>query len=95
MSISYLIKQSINQLINPPISQSIHWFLPACGVVQVVRRRSTEEGEVIPFHQYDVTVGSDDGSEKLFFIWPMTIVHVINQHSPFYNMSAVDLMNER
>lgn len=70
------------------------FIIGASVMAQVVRRRSTDEGEVIPFHQYDVTVGSDDGSEKLFFIWPMTIVHVINQNSPFYNMSAVDLMNE-
>ncbi|XP_050696678.1 G protein-activated inward rectifier potassium channel 3-like isoform X1 [Eriocheir sinensis] len=70
------------------------FIIGATVMAQVVRRRRTEEGEVIPFHQYDVTVGSDDGSEHLFFLWPMTIVHVINQDSPFYNMSAVDLMNE-
>lgn len=60
-----------------------------------MRKRITEEGEVIPYHQYDVKVGSDDGSENLFFIWPMTIVHVIDEKSPFINMSAVDLMNEK
>ncbi|KAK4304426.1 hypothetical protein Pmani_023617 [Petrolisthes manimaculis] len=61
---------------------------------QVVRKRTTEEGEEIPYHQYDVKVGSDDGSENLFFIWPMTIVHIIDHNSPFFNMSAVDLISE-
>ncbi|KAG7173172.1 ATP-sensitive inward rectifier potassium channel 12-like 1 [Homarus americanus] len=62
---------------------------------QVLRKRTTEEGEEIPYHQYDVKVGNDDESENLFFIWPMTIVHAIGENSPFFNMSAVDLMNEK
>lgn len=62
---------------------------------QVIRKRTTQEGELIPYHQYDVKVGSDDGSENLFFIWPMTIVHTVDENSPFYNMSAMDLMSEK
>lgn len=62
---------------------------------QVIRKRTTQEGELIPYHQYDVKLGSDDGSENLFFIWPMTIVHTIDENSPFYNMSAMDLMSEK
>ncbi|XP_071525645.1 ATP-sensitive inward rectifier potassium channel 12-like isoform X1 [Panulirus ornatus] len=71
------------------------FIIGASVKAQVVRKRITEEGEVIPYHQYDVKVGNDDGSENLFFIWPMTIVHVIDEKSPFINMSAVDLMNEK
>ncbi|CAL4067485.1 unnamed protein product, partial [Meganyctiphanes norvegica] len=62
---------------------------------QVIKERTTLEGEVIPFHQYELSVGCDDTTSDLFFIWPMTIVHTINPQSPFYTMSAVDLMNEQ
>ncbi|XP_068243076.1 ATP-sensitive inward rectifier potassium channel 12-like isoform X2 [Palaemon carinicauda] len=71
------------------------FIIGATVFAQVIRKRTTQEGELIPYHQYDVKVGSDDGSDNLFFIWPMTIVHVIDENSPFYKMSAVDLMNEK
>ncbi|KAK7077093.1 Inward rectifier potassium channel activity protein [Halocaridina rubra] len=71
------------------------FIIGASVFAQVIRKRTTQEGEVIPYHQYDVKVGSDDGSDNLFFIWPMTIVHVIDENSPFYKMSAVDLMSEK
>ena len=31
----------------------------------------------------------------IFFVWPLDIVHVINESSPFYNMTAEDLARER
>ncbi|XP_069174690.1 G protein-activated inward rectifier potassium channel 4 isoform X1 [Procambarus clarkii] len=71
------------------------FIIGASVKAQVLRKRRTEEGEEIPYHQYDVKVGNDDGSENLFFIWPMTIVHIIDENSPFFNMSALDLMNEK
>lgn len=30
--------------------------------------------------------------EPVFFLWPVHVVHVIDEHSPFYNMSAADLL---
>uniref|UniRef100_T1JKB6 Uncharacterized protein n=1 Tax=Strigamia maritima TaxID=126957 RepID=T1JKB6_STRMM len=62
---------------------------------QLIRKRITKEGEVLPYNHYDVNVGLDTGEDRLFFIWPTTIVHEIDAHSPFYNMSAHDLLREK
>ena len=42
-----------------------------------------------------VKVGSDDYTDDLLFIWPATIVHVIDEESPFYNMDATTLLNDK
>ncbi|CAG0878661.1 unnamed protein product [Darwinula stevensoni] len=62
---------------------------------QLIRRRVTREGEVIPFQQYELNVGYDVGEDRLFFIWPMTITHTIDENSPLYKLSASDLLRER
>ena len=63
----------------------------------LVSKKVTQEGEVIPYHQTELTVGTDlEGEEEtVFFIWPMTIVHRINEDSPFYNMNARDFLKKR
>ncbi|CAG0924329.1 unnamed protein product, partial [Notodromas monacha] len=63
--------------------------------VQMIRRRVTAEGEVIPYDQRELNVGYDTGEDRLFFIWPTTIVHMIDENSPFYSMSAADLVHSR
>lgn len=34
-----------------------------------------------------------DGCESTFFLWPVSVVHVIDKTSPFYNISAPDLLS--
>nr|XP_012152631.1 PREDICTED: uncharacterized protein LOC100878943 isoform X2 [Megachile rotundata] len=62
---------------------------------QVIRSRTTKEGEILSQNQQELAVGTDGQNENLFFIWPTTIVHKINADSPFYNMSAEDMLTER
>ena len=31
----------------------------------------------------------------LFFVWPLEVVHVIDQDSPFYHLSAAELAHEK
>ena len=31
----------------------------------------------------------------MFFVWPLDLVHVIDEDSPFYDISAADLARER
>ncbi|CAB3224283.1 unnamed protein product [Arctia plantaginis] len=62
---------------------------------QIVRRKITREGEVLPFYQQELKVGADGEEDRLMFIWPMTIVHKINEKSPLYNLSASDMLKER
>ncbi|XP_018012129.1 uncharacterized protein LOC108669334 isoform X2 [Hyalella azteca] len=60
---------------------------------QLIRKHVTQEGEEIPLHMYDLDVGYDVGEDRIFFIWPMTIVHKIDEGSPLYDLSASSLQN--
>jgi len=62
---------------------------------QLIRSRTTKEGEILSHHQHDLLVGIDGENSDLFFIWPTIIIHRINESSPFYNMSAEDMLTER
>ncbi|XP_043479293.1 uncharacterized protein LOC122509359 isoform X2 [Leptopilina heterotoma] len=62
---------------------------------QVIKSRTTKEGEILPQHQQELNVGTDGENENIFFIWPMTIVHKIDAESPFYHLSAEDMLSER
>ncbi|XP_038211768.1 ATP-sensitive inward rectifier potassium channel 12 isoform X1 [Zerene cesonia] len=62
---------------------------------QIIRKKITREGELLPFYQQELKVGADGEEDRLMFIWPMTIVHKINEKSPLYNLSASDMLRER
>lgn len=62
---------------------------------QVIRKKVTKEGEVLPFYQQELHVGADGGEDRLMFIWPTTIVHKIDRSSPLYMLSASDMLKER
>uniref|UniRef100_A0A2P2HYW6 ATP-sensitive inward rectifier potassium channel 1-like n=1 Tax=Hirondellea gigas TaxID=1518452 RepID=A0A2P2HYW6_9CRUS len=62
---------------------------------QLIRPRRTLEGEELPFNMTKVKVGNDSYSEDLLFIWPVTIVHVIDESSPFYYMDASSMLNQK
>lgn len=49
----------------------------------------------MPFYQQELKVGADGEEDRLMFIWPMTIVHKINEKSPLYGLSASDMLRER
>jgi len=61
---------------------------------QLIKKRVTAEGEVLPHHLHDVKVVFDTGDDHIFFIWPCTLVHIIDEKSPFFNLSARDLLRE-
>ena len=63
----------------------------------LISKKVTEEGENIPYHQTELKVGTDlEGEEdRLLFFWPMTLVHKIDEESPFYTMSARDFLKKR
>ncbi|XP_037050300.1 G protein-activated inward rectifier potassium channel 3 isoform X2 [Bradysia coprophila] len=62
---------------------------------QIIRKKVTKEGEVLPFYQQELSIGADGGQDRLMFIWPTTIVHKIDRHSPLYALSAQDMLKER
>lgn len=38
-----------------------------------------------------MNVGYDDGLDRIFLVWPLTICHVIDERSPLYEFSNDDL----
>ncbi|XP_075967785.1 ATP-sensitive inward rectifier potassium channel 8 [Anarhichas minor] len=59
--------------------------------LQVVRKTTTPEGEVIPIHQIDVPTETAVASNSLFLLAPLIICHVIDKNSPLYDLSAMEL----
>jgi len=51
--------------------------------------------QILNNFQTELCVNADGCDGNLFFIWPMTIVHKIDPDSPFYHLSASDLLQER
>lgn len=62
---------------------------------QIIKRKITKEGELLPFFQQELTVGADGSDDRLMFIWPTLIVHKIDEESPLYNLSAQDMIKDR
>ncbi|XP_072290304.1 inward rectifier potassium channel 2-like [Eucyclogobius newberryi] len=58
---------------------------------QLLRSRVTDEGEFIPLDQTDINVGFDSGVDRIFLVSPITVVHVIDEQSPFYALSLAGL----
>lgn len=61
---------------------------------QLIKTKTTKEGEVMSQYTTELEVGTDGCSNDLFFIWPMVVAHKINHDSPLYNMSASDLIQQ-
>lgn len=62
---------------------------------QLIRAKKTKEGEILNNFQTELNVHADGCDGNLFFIWPMTIVHKIDEDSPFYYLSAADMLQDR
>ncbi|CAN9505718.1 unnamed protein product [Ophioblennius macclurei] len=58
---------------------------------QLVKPRYTEEGEYIPMDQIDLNVGYDKGTDRLFLVAPLTVIHEIDEESPLFGISKQDL----
>lgn len=62
---------------------------------QIIKRKITKEGELLPFFQQELEVGADGSDDRLMFIWPTLIVHKIDEESPLYDLSAQDMIKDR
>ncbi|XP_072012790.1 G protein-activated inward rectifier potassium channel 4 isoform X3 [Engystomops pustulosus] len=61
---------------------------------KLIKSKQTKEGEFIPLNQTDINVGFDTGDDRLFLVSPLIISHEINEKSPFWEMSRVQLETE-
>ncbi|XP_048843136.1 inward rectifier potassium channel 2a [Brienomyrus brachyistius] len=60
---------------------------------QLLKSRVTPEGEFIPLDKKDIDVGYDTGIDRIFMVSPVTIIHEIDEESPFYDMSKQEFEN--
>lgn len=75
-------------------------ILEAVVRVHLFRKRKTREGIELPFYQQKLPVGIDWSCEEnlledstIFLILPLTMVHVIDENSPLYEMHPKDVLN--
>ncbi|MBN3300479.1 ATP-sensitive inward rectifier potassium channel 1 [Amia ocellicauda] len=59
---------------------------------KLLRTSVTPDGEIIILDQVNIDFTVDAGKDNLFFICPLTLYHVIDKSSPFFEMS-VDTMH--
>ncbi|XP_061530552.1 ATP-sensitive inward rectifier potassium channel 14 [Phycodurus eques] len=61
---------------------------------QLLKSRVTPEGEFLPLDNLDINVGFDTGTDRIFLVSPVTIVHEINDESPFFEMDRKTLKSD-
>uniref|UniRef100_A0A8C2XM37 ATP-sensitive inward rectifier potassium channel 14 n=1 Tax=Cyclopterus lumpus TaxID=8103 RepID=A0A8C2XM37_CYCLU len=61
---------------------------------QLLKPRVTEEGEFLPLDNMDINVGFDTGIDRIFLVSPVTVVHEINDESPFFEIDRKTLEND-
>ncbi|XP_058866314.1 ATP-sensitive inward rectifier potassium channel 1-like [Acipenser ruthenus] len=61
---------------------------------KLLKTTVTPEGETIVLDQVDIDFVVDAGKENMFFICPLTIFHIIDSSSPFFDMSMDTLAQQ-
>ncbi|XP_020860595.1 LOW QUALITY PROTEIN: G protein-activated inward rectifier potassium channel 1 [Phascolarctos cinereus] len=62
---------------------------------KLLKSRQTPEGEFLPLDQLELDVGFSTGADQLFLVSPLTICHVIDAKSPFYDLSQRSMQAEQ
>ncbi|XP_061577425.1 ATP-sensitive inward rectifier potassium channel 11 [Cololabis saira] len=62
--------------------------------MQVVRRSTTDEGELVPLDQIDIHMDNPVGTNGIFLVSPLIISHVMDKDSPLYGLSPQDLQHD-
>jgi len=68
---------------------------PAPSPSALPQSRQTPEGEFLPLDQLELDVGFSTGADQLFLVSPLTICHVIDAKSPFYDLSQRSMQTEQ
>ncbi|XP_068098250.1 ATP-sensitive inward rectifier potassium channel 1-like [Hyperolius riggenbachi] len=61
---------------------------------KLLKTTVTPEGETIILDQVNTDFVVDAGNENLFFVSPLTIYHIIDENSPFFEMSADNISQQ-
>ncbi|CAM4698354.1 unnamed protein product [Leuciscus chuanchicus] len=62
---------------------------------QILKPRVTPEGEFLPLDNADLNVGFDNGTDRIFLVSPVTIVHEIDEESPFFEVDKRTLEGDK
>ncbi|BES98724.1 Inwardly rectifying K channel [Nesidiocoris tenuis] len=66
--------------------------LIACQVKGwLMKNHVSAEGDLLEHHRYRLSLDVDGGGDDPFMIWPVTVVHRIDESSPLYAVSAQEL----
>ncbi|XP_062405227.1 ATP-sensitive inward rectifier potassium channel 11-like [Sardina pilchardus] len=65
-------------------------IISATVKMQVVKKNTTPEGEVVPLNQIDIEL--DNCANGIFLVSPLIITHVIDKNSPLYDLTESDLL---
>ncbi|XP_009271425.2 PREDICTED: LOW QUALITY PROTEIN: G protein-activated inward rectifier potassium channel 1 [Aptenodytes forsteri] len=76
---------------NPPTSHMVSAQIRC----KLLKSRQTPEGEFLPLDQLELDVGFSTGADQLFLVSPLTICHVIDAKSPFYDLSQRSMQTEQ
>lgn len=60
-----------------------------------ISKKTTKEGDDIPFYHRNLKLRFDDCGPEIFLVWPATIIHEIDETSPFYPMNADRITNAK
>ncbi|XP_044126100.1 ATP-sensitive inward rectifier potassium channel 11-like [Bufo gargarizans] len=63
--------------------------------MQVVKKSSSLEGEVLPLNQIDIQMENPISTNGIFLVSPLIICHTITKDSPLYDISATDLTHQQ
>ncbi|XP_040286078.1 ATP-sensitive inward rectifier potassium channel 11-like [Bufo bufo] len=66
-------------------------IISATITIQVVKKATTDEGEVVPISQVDIQVENPVGTNSIFLVSPLIISHTIDEKSPLFHYSAYNL----
>ena len=61
----------------------------------MVKNRISKEGELLPLSQVPLEVNAESGDYNIFLVWPVTVVHKIDDKSPLWGVSAEQLISEQ
>lgn len=59
-----------------------------------IKKTFSKSGNNIPVEYFNVSFKAEDGHSQLFLVWPTNVYHVIDETSPFYNISRDSLRHE-
>ncbi|KAG8125744.1 hypothetical protein E2320_020917 [Naja naja] len=59
--------------------------------MQVVKKSTSQEGEVMPLNQIEIQMENPVGGNSIFLVSPLIIYHVIDRNSPLYDVAPTSL----